>query len=400
MKKYKSLQEIYLEKTITKVVPGIPGTKIFEGAQILIQKDPPHGEVAGPFDISDDKFKKISKIIKHSEEKEKSIIDEVVKISNLPSEAVIDILNVLEEFSEEEKNKVIDYIGNRTVTLESLNNNNVLDVFQKIGIPRKFSEFLYKYELKSVGAKVGKGEAFFSLMLKGARKASGIKSKNDPDTGDVRIDGQEVEIKGQSARLKGQKGFGSPENVARYWSEELKKISANIPSLREKIPAPSSLEWNFKDDGGYALDRLGQEIIKASGGSFTLENLKALWKGGLILLYPSAEESKLKFIDDSYKTGSFDKKLFVKEFIKFATLYYFDIQKINFIVISKFDIRGKEITKKGSISPAASQRLGLLRIVTREDVDTDAIFSKASFKLPQIGGAGGVWGSGLGISVI
>lgn len=398
-KKYKSLQDIYIEKAINKKVPGIPSATIFENAQILIQRDPPHGEVEGPFNVSDIKIKKISKIVKQSEEGEKTLTEEIIKISNLPAEAVSDILNKLSDLSEEEQNKIVEYIRNRSVTLESLNNQNVFDVFEKVGVSKDFSKFLYKYELRSTGARVGKGEAFFSLMLKGARKASGIRSKSDPDTGDIRIEGQEVEIKGQSARLKGQKGFGAPENVARFWSDELKKASVNIPSINDKIPAPNSLNWNFKD-GGYALDSFGQELIKSSGGTFTLEDLKQLWKKGLTLLYPSSRDENLKFIDEVYKSGSFNKDLFVQEFIKFAALYYYDIQNINFIVLSKFDIRTKEMTSKGEVSPTAAKRYGLLRIITRDDINSGAIFGKVIFKLPQIGGAPGPQGSGLGVSVM
>ncbi|NBP00749.1 MAG: hypothetical protein EBU90_11580 [Proteobacteria bacterium] len=398
-KKYKSLQDIYLEKSFLKKVPSVPGASIFENAQILIQKDPPHGEVEGPFDLSDVKFRKISKIVKQSEEGEKTLSEEIIKISNLPKEAVADILNKISDLSEEDQTKIVEYIKNRSITLEALNNQNVFDIFAKQGIVKEFTQFLYKYELRSAGARVGKGEAFFSLMLKGARKASGVKTKADPDTGDVRIDGQEVEIKGQGARLKGQKGFGAPENVAVFWSEELKKASSNIPEILQKVPAANSLDWNLKE-GGYALDTLGQMLIKSTNGSFTLDDLKNLWKKGFSFLYPAAEKTKFNFIDEAYKTGVLNKDVFVKEFIKFATLYYFDVQNINFIVLSKFDVRSKEITKKGAVSPVAEKRYGLLRIITRDDINSGSLFSKVIFKLPQIGGSPGPQGSGLGVSVM
>jgi hypothetical protein len=400
MKRYKSLQDVYLEKAASKAVPPVPGASVFlikDNATILIQKDPPSGEVE-QYNVSDEKLDKLKTIIGKSEIKDKTLPETITKTSNLPGQAVREIVAHLEEYPEEAVNKVTEYIKNRSIDLKDLDNKNVFDVFEGVGIPKDFSRFLYSYQLKQTSPNVGKGEAFFSLMLRGARKAMGGK-KADAETGDVRIDGQEVEIKGQNARLKGQKGFGAPENVARYWSEELKKASVNIPEINDIIPSSSSLDWNFKD-GGYALDTIGQQLIKATQGTFTLEDLKNLWKSGLTFLYPMANKEKFNFIDKVYENGSFNKDIFVKELIKFAFKYYLDVQKINFIVLSKFDLNKKEINSKGIASPGALAKLGLLRIVTREDIDSGDVFNKASFKMPQIGGAPGPQGSGLGVSVM
>jgi len=401
MKKYKSLQDIYLERAAGKSVTPIPGASVSfikDNATILIQRDPPNGEVE-QYDVSDEKLTKLKNVISKTEIKDKTLPEQIVKISNLPAQAVNEIMTHLEEYPEEQVNKITDYIKNRSINLKDLDNKNVFDVFEEAGVPRDFSKYLYGYQLKQTSPNVGKGEAFFSLMLRGARKAMGGK-KTDAETGDVRIGGEEVEIKGQDARLKGQKGFGSPENVAKFWSESLKKASANLPDINSKIPLPSSNDWNFKE-GGYALDTLGQELIQPSQGTFNLEDLKTLWKKGLSLLYPVASEDKFNFIDEAYKGGVFNKQVFIKELIKFVCNLYFDIQNLNFIVLSKFDLRQKsDFLKNGQASPTAAARYGLLRIITKEDINSGAIFSKASFKLPQIGGSPGPQGSGLGISVM
>jgi hypothetical protein len=400
MKKYKSLQDIYLEKAAGKSVAPIPGASVSfikDNATILIQRDPPNGEVE-QYDVSDEKLTKLKDVIDRTEIKDKTLPEQIVKISNLPAQAVSEIIAHLEGYPEEQVNKITEYIRNRSINLKDLDNKNVFDVFKRVGIPENFSKYLYGYQLKQTGPSVGKGEAFFSLMLRGARKAMGGK-KADAETGDVRIGGEEVEIKGQDARLKGQKGFGSPESVAKFWSESLKKASANIPDINKRIPSPTSYDWNFKE-GGYALDKFGQELIRTSPDNFNLNDLKTLWKGGLSLLYPVASEDKFSFIDEAYKSGAFDKEVFVKELIKFVSNLYFDIQNLNFIVLSKFDLRPKEFRKDGQASPTAAARYGLLKIITREDINSGAIFSKASFKLPQIGGAPGPWGSGLGINVM
>lgn len=400
MKKYKSLQDIYLEKAAGKPVAPIPGASVSfikDNATILIQRDPPNGEVE-QYDVSDEKLTRLKDVISKTEIKDKTIPEQIKKISNLPAQAVSEIMTHLEEYPEEQVNKITEYIKNRSINLKDLDNKNVFEVFKGVGIPENFSKYLYGYQLKQTSPNVGKGEAFFSLMLRGARKAMGGK-KADAESGDVRIGGEEVEIKGQDARLKGQKGFGSPESVAKFWSESLKKASANMPDINKRIPPPNSYDWNFKE-GGYALDKFGQELIRASQGDFDVNDLKALWKGGLSLLYPVASEDKFSFIDEAYRDGAFNVQVFIKELIKFVCNLYFDIQNLNFIVLSKFDLRPKDFRKDGQASPTATARYGLLKIITREDINSGAIFSKASFKLPQIGGAPGQQGSGLGINVM
>jgi len=399
--KYKPLGEVYLDKSFGKKLPPLP-RQILEKATILIQRDPPHGNIE-THDISDEKLQKISRIIGRSEELEKSLKEYIIKTINLPEDAANLIIEKISELEEAEKRAVVEYIyppANRSITIEDLDGKNVFDVYATMGIPKGFTQFLYRMEIKpDSGPAVGKGEAFFSLMIKGARKASGI--KKDEDTGDVRVEGREVEIKGQDARLKGQRGFGAGESVPIYWSESLQELSKNYPEINSIIPPPNDYRWNLKS-GGYALEQIGQLFIQASQNKFTIENLKNLWKEGFRKLYINATLNDFNFIDEAYKTGKLNNSILEKELKRFAALYYFNTQNIESIILSKFALRQDDFSKKdkNKIKPSAARSYGRLVILTKQDIESGEAFKKVKFKLPQLAGRAGAQGSSLGVNII
>jgi hypothetical protein len=386
MKKYKSLKDIYLEKSLGKNVPSIPSTRITlvpEKGTVLLQKDPPSGDVE-EYNVGDDKLKKVKTILSKSEEKETSIVSLLNGLNIPPAHSKI----IAEKVFESEANeKIVAYLNNRDVRIEDLDGKNIIDVFTSKVSDRTFVEWLLSYEWAAT-PNVGAGEAFISIMVAGARKTS------TKEKGDVKIGEQELEIKGDGARLRGQKGFGSAIEAGNQWSRFLKE-NVNKYNLGIDVPAGGNNVYNFVKNG-YAFDTIGQQIIANSGGKFTLNDLLKGWKDGLLKLYLNANEDNFNFIDASYENGVLNKEKFNNGLALFSLNYYYTVEGIEQILLGKFKISQEARQKTATLE---YKRYGTAILIKKEDISNGTVLNKARYTLPSFGATAGVQGGSTALSI-
>lgn len=384
-KKYRSLDEVYLENSFAIPVPPPPRAKIFftEKGTVLLQKDPPQGNVE-EYNVGDEKLQKVKSILSKSEEKEAGISEVLVKLNIPPAHAKIISERIFESESNEQ---IVSYINNRDVTIEQIDGKNIIDVFSQKISDRKFLEWLLAYEYPSQPS-VGAGEVFISIMIANARKTS------TKEKGDVKIGEQELEIKGDGARLRGQKGMGIGVEVGNYWSNFLKEKS-KINNIELQIPEGGTNFYNFVKNG-WAFDTVGQQLIANSQGKFTLQDLLLGWKEGLRKLYLSSKIEDYSFIDSSYENGNLNKSKFINGLALFSLKYYFNIENIEKLLVGKFKLAevAKEKTKT-----VAFKRYGTVSLITLEDVTTGNALNKATYTLPSFGATAGVQGGSTSINI-
>jgi len=384
-KKYKSLNEVYLENSYAKPVPPPPRSKIFftEKGTVLLQKDPPQGNVE-EYNVGDEKLQKVKNILSKSEEKEANITDVLTKLNIPPAHAKLISEKIFESPNSEQ---IVAYINNRDITIEQVDGKNILDVFAQKISDKKFLEWLLAYEY-TANPSVGAGEVFVSIMIANARKTS------TKEKGDVKIGEQELEIKGDGARLRGQRGMGTGVEVSNYWSNFLNE-KAKIYNLDIQIPEGGTNFYNFVKNG-WAFDTVGQQIITNSQGSFNLQQLIIGWKEGLRKLYLSSKLEDYAFIDSSYENGVLNKSKFINGLVLFSLRYYFTIENLEKLLVGKFKLAeaAKEKTKT-----VAFKRYGTVVLINLEDINTGNALNKATYTLPSFGASAGVQGGSTSINI-
>jgi hypothetical protein len=226
-KKYRSLDEVYLQESFAKRVPGVPGTRVIfvsEEADVLIQANPPAGDVKS-FRVSDKVAKEIiGSINKHAPSKTEegeltvsTIIDKVLTYDGWKTgnkdypallERVIGIFsrgelrpenfNNLLKIQKDKNNKFRTQLlasPEQVFDYQSLVPDTFNDLFES-GNGAKVADELWGVTFKA-RVNVGAGELAFTLL------SDAVKGK----TGDLFFeDIGEVEVKGLGARMGGD-GF-------------------------------------------------------------------------------------------------------------------------------------------------------------------------------------------------
>lgn len=248
MKKYKSLGETYLENSINKSVPSIPGTRVLiikEYADVVIQANPPEGNVE-EFKVSDELAKQIKNDIKRQEKRPteegelsvNEIIDKVLvydgwKSGNKDYQALLDRVikiftagdiktenfNNLLKIQKDKNNKFrTDLLVNsgKVFSYKSLIPQSFLELFEGeagYGVADSLWGVTFKAKVN-----VGAGELAFTLL------SDAVKGK----TGDLMFEGiGEVEVKGLDARMGGD-GYchnHTPAELNNIISQEAGKLS-------------------------------------------------------------------------------------------------------------------------------------------------------------------------------
>ena len=384
-KKYRPLDEVYLSESYAKHVPLPPRSKIIlhETGTVLVQKDPPQGEVE-EYNVGDEKLKKVKNILAKSEEREAGIVDLINKLNIPPAHSKIIAERI---FESENQEQILNYINNRDIRIEDLDGKNIIDVYTQKIIDRAFVEWLLGYEWAAT-PNVGAGEAFISIMVAGARKTS------SKEKGDVKIGEEELEIKGDGARLRGQKGFGSGIEVGNLWSAFLND-KAKQYNLALNIPEGGSNFYNFVKNG-YAFDTIGQQIIANSQGGFTLKDLLQGWKDGLRKLYLNSSIQDYDFIDSSYENGVLNKAKFNNGLALFSLNFYFNVEQIEKLLLGKFKIAQAAREKTKTLE---YKRYGSAVVITRQDIASGNVLNKASYTLPSFGATAGVQGGSTALHI-
>jgi len=250
MKKYKSLSETYIDGSLNKAVPPIPGTRVLfikEYADIVIQKNPPEGNVK-EFRVSDEIANQILNNIasqekRTTEEGELSVneiidrvlvidgwkagnkeypalLDRVIKIftsSDFKAEKFENLLKIQKDKNNKLRTELLVNPG-KPFAFNSLIPSAFIDLFEgESGYTVANNLWPITFKAK---VNVGQGELAMTIL------SDAVKGK----TGDLMFDGfGEVEVKGSDARMGGD---GYCHN---YTSAELNNIiSTEEGKLSEK----------------------------------------------------------------------------------------------------------------------------------------------------------------------
>jgi hypothetical protein len=302
------------------------------------------------------------------------VLSEQIESFNIPKLHAYNLSRII--LSSVNSDDAVNYLFDRRVTLDDINRRNLFDVFLDYNIGEDLISDLMRYTWEATPA-IGKGEVFFALMFKDASKIN--------DHGDVIIGDEVVDIKGDGARLKGQTGFGMGHEAGDFWHGILSSRDV-FNQYATALPAKGSTAFNLTS-GNFALDRLGRVV------GFTIDDVIDLWKQGLMRVYDHSSYTDFKFIDRAYETGKLDEEKLRLGFIKFSIRYYFKVEQVDKIVVSKFSLRESDTS-------IDSKRIGYVAILSKNDVLTDEyIQSIAKYTLPSFSASAGSQGGALGISI-
>lgn len=293
-KKYRPLDEVYLKESFAKSVPLPPYRIVIrEDADVVIQKDPPHGEVK-EYRVSDEVAKEIRNTIKKQEVSKteegdltaSAIIDKVLEIDGWKSgtrdypallERVIGIFsrgeiipqnfNSLITIQKDPNNKFRkDLLSNpqQVYAYQDLIPESFLKLFEANG-GLKVADELWGVTFKAK-VNVGAGELAFTLL------SDAVKGK----TGDLLFkDIGEVEVKGLGARMGGDgfchnhtpnelnkilskdSGNLTEQTLQRVKAEIFKKIETFIKSreaLKGRVTVPKEQQIQYLSQVRDSLD--------------------------------------------------------------------------------------------------------------------------------------------------
>jgi uncharacterized protein YihD (DUF1040 family) len=310
-KKYRSLDEVYLQESFAKKLPELPRTRVVfikENADVVIQKNPPNGQVR-EFDVSDEVANQIISNIasqqkRSTEEGELSVseiidkvlindgwkagnkeytalLDRVIKIftsSNFIAEKFNNLIKIQKDKNNKFRTALLAAPG-EVFAYKSLISDAFMQLFEgEDGY--KVAESLWPITFKA-RVNVGPGELAITLL------SDSIKGK----TGDLLFDGfGEVEVKGSDARMGGggychnntpaelnniissEQGKLSEKTLLRIKAETYKRIE-NFIKEREQlkgrvvVPKEKQIEYlsSIKDslDNADSLTQLLQAVDKS-----------------------------------------------------------------------------------------------------------------------------------------
>lgn len=235
-KPYKSLDEIYLNNT-----PKISvGTKIIflkERADVVIQRDAPHGDVR-EFEVSDDTANKLIKSL-DIEEPNKQKINNFLASKGFKPESYKDngyvlILDALFNLAEEDIKRFSAFIDSpEKPQLKNNLSGNLFDIGSKAGLTQSFIKRLSTVEPKDINDNsVGPGEILLGILF--------MDVFNSPQSGDLAFNGKKVEVKGTGGRFGPRGGMSSfvPRNTVfiepfiRNNPDQINKYRGKLSSIK------------------------------------------------------------------------------------------------------------------------------------------------------------------------
>lgn len=210
-KKYKSLCDVYKDTAYGEFIKRVAKDKVSlkEYAEVIIQKNPPHGEVKD-FRVSDDTAEKISNAIT-KEPNQKKIIDFLngkgFTEKSFKGRGFNAIVDTIIEAGEQSVESFINFIQNESKpTILSNLTGNLLDIGTKAGISAEIIKLLSTLNLlDNTNNAVGPGEIAIGLIFSDVRNSS--------TKGDLELGGKKVEVKGSGGRMGLQPGR-SPQTVS------------------------------------------------------------------------------------------------------------------------------------------------------------------------------------------
>ena len=207
------------------------------------------------------------------------------------------------------KNQIIDYLHDRTTSIDQLiQEGNFYNAFQFCD--KLFLDKLYYFTYKS-SRQIGNGEVLLTLLVKDASKST--------CKGDVIINNTEIEVKADGGRLKGHIGYNSGETASKVWNMMLLQLCTTY-NLDIPVPPGGSVDYNFLSTKealkgyGYALFRIGQELIIKSGNMFTSNDLINICVTGLTSVYTELSRNDFNWIEELV-----DSQGVIKDYVQFRT---------------------------------------------------------------------------------
>jgi len=214
-KKYKRLDDVYLNNTFGKVVKPVVGMPenymafFKEYAEVLIQKDPPKGEVKD-YKVSDDTAKKLSQALDVKEPNQQVIVSYLnqkgYSTNSFKGKGFDVIVDTVLENNEQDVASFTNFIKG-TEKPKLLNNlsGNLKDIGQKYNLSPNIIQSLATLSLlDNTSNAVGPGEIAIGVLFEDI--------KNSSTTGDLELNGKKVEVKGSGGRMGLQPGR-SPQTV-------------------------------------------------------------------------------------------------------------------------------------------------------------------------------------------
>jgi hypothetical protein len=296
MKKYKPLGETYIDGSLNKAVPPIPGTRVLfikEYADIVIQKNPPEGNVK-EFRVSDEIANQILNNIASQEKRTteegelsvneiidkvlvidgwkagnkeyEALLDRVIKIftsSDFKAENFENLLKIQKDKNNKFRTQLLVNPG-KPFSLKSLIPEAFIQLFEGEN-GYKVADSLWPITFKAK-VNVGPGELVITIL------SDAVKGK----TGDLLFDGfGEVEVKGLDARMGGdgychnytptelnniistEQGKLSEKTLLRIKAEVYKRIENFIKAreqLKGRVVVPKEKQITFLTNVRDSLD--------------------------------------------------------------------------------------------------------------------------------------------------
>ena len=268
----------------------------------------------------------ITKIVQSSGVKEK--LDTFLLGIGVPKGHLKNIISLL---SNGDLNKVMNYIDNRTTSIDSLLGNkvNALNLNDSLfGITNKsdsLSLFSYQWPTSPI---MGKGEFWLALILSGGSSAS---------TGDVSVNGSILEVKGIGARLVGQKGYGNAKQMVSSFKSALSEIAIEVGATGYSVIDGSNIDWNITKKTARLLELNLQAIAKEVNGfnpkqiaiisRKLIEVYKTLYVNLNTAQYGSILEGSIN------RNGSIDVAMFNKALLVLSFDYYLSVEHFTYFSI-------------------------------------------------------------------
>lgn len=281
--------------------------------------------------ISDKKIKNIIDVLK-SNKLPTNIIDKIYALSQFNSENVDIIVNTLKNINVSSADiqliietsvqmgcfkEFSEYIVDKKININDVNNKYLTNVFAKYNLPKKFILWLINQE----GYRVGKGELALIVLINKASNAG---------KGDVNIDNKHVEVKGTGGRMLSTRGFGNGLSAARTFEKEYKQL-AGKHNININIPAAGGNDYNLTGNN-WQCEIIGHELITQSNGKIKINDIIKVWKSAFEDVYYNMNLSWMEkhFNNDGTLKN---RKAFLIDWAKQSFEYYKKTDKFDLFVI-------------------------------------------------------------------
>lgn len=268
-------------------------------------------------DIHPKVLDKILNMISVGEDTRTDALD-ILKSFNIPPKVCEDIFNKIA--TKNGANDFFTYIKNRTFDFKSILDKGKIDIIDTIskstGINSDIIKYLNVLTWKTSPA-MGYGEALLAIICKGGGMAVGA--------GDVSINGDICEVKSDGARITGQKGFmGEGSDAGEAMKRALKQLTIDNNIDNIEIPEDPGEYTLNKSGKGWAALVVGKEIVKASKGKVTMDDIINVIVIGLKALFKNANTEQIRdFVSNNINAkGKVDYKKFNSDYFEFNFDYY------------------------------------------------------------------------------